>query len=345
MKFEVRKNKSEIVVVESHQYKKMQAPVFELEEVQLPSHVEPKQSVSSLADIRYMSSFLVRCGLFSINAELYRPKYREGADVAQFRKELNETSHEIVCMDKNFSIAYQGARLGMDDFDVFQVIANLYYTEGKADSFYISVSRLLAHLKKTDSTSNLQILNASLYRLSHCTFDLNFGSGSYKYWGHLCSVGMSMRENKLCFCFDRNMMEFLSFDFISYQDYTVRRNLGKNLTKWLYNFYSSQSVVQIHTVHTLMGYCGTETDPTHFKFELRKSLEVLKEQGVIVSYEEIKERAVIGVENVKFRVVPIQVRQSKRNNEVYESDMVSPVIKRTTSKKNVSVLPGGKPLT
>jgi len=342
MKFVTRKSKNEVVVPKPLPTKK---DVFVLDEAQPPSNIEPKDSVSSLADVRYISSFLVRCGLFSINAELYRPKYQEGSDVEQFRKELNETSHEIVCMDKNFSVAYRGARLGMDDFDVFQVIANLYYTEGKPDSFYISLSRLLAHLKKTDTGGNRQILNASLYRLSHCTFDLNFGNGSYKYWGHLCSVGMSMRENKLCFCFDRNMMDLLSFDFRSYQDYTVRRKLDTNLTKWLYNFYSSQSIVQIHTVKTLMGYCGTQTDATHFKSALRKSLEVLKKEGVVISYEEIKERAVIGVEHVKFRVVPIQVRPSKRNQEVFESDMISPVIKKTASKKSVSILPGGKPLT
>jgi hypothetical protein len=183
--------------------------------------------------LRHISNYIVRSSLYSINAEKFR--------------DMRE-SREVVCSDSNFKLEYDGYRLGQDDFDLFQVVSNLWYLNNKQEHLYLSKYELANCLKKVQAGKTYQNLMLSVDRLARCIFVCYYNE--YKFVGALLTY-VEHTSGKLKFSFNQELMNLLAIDNKSFQDYEIRRNLTGDLTKWLYNFYSTHSQTQYHTLEHL----------------------------------------------------------------------------------------------
>lgn len=247
-------------------------------------------SKTDLGIIRHISNYIVRSSLCSINAEKYR-------DMREKR--------DLICSDSKFELSYDGYRLGQDDFDVFQVISNLWYLNDKQEHIFLSKYELAKCLLRPQKGNTYKLIMESLSRLASSTFKCKIND--YKFVGALLTY-VEHASGKLKFSFNQELMNLLAIDNESFQDYEIRRNLDGDLTKWLYNFYSTHSQYQFHKLVTLKSYCGAESENKYFKKSLIESLNQLKEKKLIHSYSLSDTRS---LENLIIKVTPKQIKPTE----------------------------------
>ena len=270
---------------------------------------------TELSMLRHISNYIVRSSLYSINAEKFR-------DVRETR--------EVVCSDSNFRLEYDGYRLGQDDFDLFQVVSNLWYLNEKQEHLYLSKYELANCLKKVQAGKTYQNLMLSVDRLARCIFVCYYNE--YKFVGALLTY-VEHTSGKLKFSFNQELMNLLAIDNKSFQDYEIRRNLNGDLTKWLYNFYSTHSQTQYHTLDHLKQYCGATSEDRKFKLLLKKSLEQLLEKEIITSFEFKKGETLSKTIDV---VKPKQIKPQKEVIDMLEN--IPQISTKITTKPKAKVV-------
>ncbi len=277
---------------------------------------------NGMNELRWISNYIVRSNLFSINAETQRDTFQK---------------RTIVCAAKSFMLDYEGRVLGQDDYDVYQLISNLW-NEAKEESgqniVYITKYKLLERLDKQKGGMGYENLDRSLERLSRCTFKVV--CSDYIFRGSLVNIIEHTSTGSLKLSFNEELMKMLSLDYKSYQSPEVRKKLKGNLAKWLYNFYSSQSKEQYQSLATLKEWCGSTAITKEFKRQISKALEQLKEQGLIESYKLTRNKWQ-PLEETQVDVVPSGKLSGSGHPEVYLPTL-------TTTVKKQKIIVNGKAL-
>lgn len=220
--------------------------------------------------IRAIPNYIVRSAVFGIKAS--------GKDV--FLKNA-----QLPCLTGNtHTLRYDGEKLGQLDFDVFQIISEIWHKIRCPDTITISKYKILTLLKKTDCQDNYQALVASLDRLKSCTFFLETSTHRYCR-GLINGHTIDKQTCEMSILIQPDFMTLFDADRTCYQDFEKRRSLRGESTKWLYNFYSSQQHVQSHDINFIRELCGSECELKQFRHKLGQSLQQLVDKAAIKAYE------------------------------------------------------------
>jgi len=217
---------------------------------------------------RSCPNFLVRCAVFGIRS-------------SSKKVYLDEMS--LPCLTDH-NLVYSGLQLNQSDFDVFQIIGELWTEQGRERYIMCSKYKLLGLLDKTDCKDNYEALKHSLERLKTCIFKMQ-SENYYFCKGFINGVEADEKTGEFRIEVDRNFIQLFDADKLSYQNFAIRSSLKGELTKWLYNFYSSQQDPQKHRISFLKELCGSESEFKKFKFSLKASLMQLQEKGGIERFE------------------------------------------------------------
>ncbi|HDR9128360.1 TPA: replication initiator protein A [Burkholderia vietnamiensis] len=229
-------------------------------------------------ELRAVPNYIVRSAVFGIKAS---------------GKEVFMENVQLPCLTGNtHMLRYNGEKLGQLDFDVFQIISEIWHKIGCPDAITISKYKILSLLKKTDGSENYQALVASLDRLASCTFFLETQTHRYCR-GLINGHTIDKQTGAMSILIQPDFMTLFEADKSCYQEFEKRRSLRGELTKWLYNFYSSQQNFQSHEINFIRELCGSESVLRQFKHKLGRSLQQLVEKQAIKAYEIVGTRVCV----------------------------------------------------
>ncbi|HVI41176.1 MAG TPA: plasmid replication initiator TrfA [Anaerovoracaceae bacterium] len=289
----------------------------------------PQVVVGMLKPQRYFPNFLNRCAIFGIVRGGSKRKYISG---------------KVVSFSAKYTIYYTGAQLSQFDADVFQVIANLWTKANQPAIMETSLHHICANMGKFTKGDTKKYISDSIERLAASS--LKVITDDFKYIDKLFSIVEEIKTGRVILSFNEKFMGLMTVDYCSLQSVNERNELDGELTKWLYNFYSThKEELHCHRINDLKSWCGsTMKIEREFKRSLKKSLDQLLAKGYIKNFS--FDVAIDGETLVK--VTPRKVSISGADFEIVA------MLKKTPSsasnsvhakKKAVPILPGGKPLT
>ncbi len=216
---------------------------------------------------RKFPSNLLRCSIFSV--------------IKKGEREYVEDMR-ITSLIEGYKILFTGKRLDQGDYDVFQTLVELWMHNGCQKYISFSSAEILELIGKKTKGNNPKLLFESILRIKRAEISIEFGELVYS--GNLIHEIARTKDAKKWVVNINQKFAKLFEGHTTKIDFNIRKMLNGDFTKWLYNFYSTQSLDQKHSFEQIKTLVDSDLDDKYFAYNLRESLDQLKKLEVISGY-------------------------------------------------------------
>jgi len=186
------------------------------------------------------------------------------------------------------TIFYTGQRLDQADLDVWLELLHLVRTTPLGQTVTFEKYTFLRQLGRSTGSKDWRWLEDSITRMMANTVEIK--TGTKRYLGALIHKGYIDDEiGKYVVILNTELMALFHAGY-TLQHAKKRRLLGTDLAKWLCGYLESHKATPDYPhrvlVKKLHELCGSETKHLkHFRAELKKAANQLKEQDIIQSWD------------------------------------------------------------
>jgi hypothetical protein len=215
-------------------------------------------------------------------------------------KPIEKGTREVIIENEiasqaGYKITFSGPELDENDRDVYLEATRLYSGIVPGSIYKTSIRNFLKGINRTATGENATRLKDSLIRIAQTNVTIIFDTIKYqgRYAGGILNVLIldgkeSTCEDSISFAMPPALLRHFHKDFtkIPMDKRLLLKGQASQLAKWLHGYIYSHKTPYPITISKFKELCGSKTSNINsFKYQLKKSLELLKQNGDIINWK------------------------------------------------------------
>jgi len=204
--------------------------------------------------------------------------------------------HTVLASQEGYQVIYNGERLDQSDFDVWLAVKHICAKHPIDRKIQFTAKEIFNILGKPDGGANREWLKRSLTRLHECSVAMKAPNGS-EFHSHLVNSWKWEEETyNFVVSLSNDLKPLFEKDSYTLIDIKNRKNLHKDLSKWLVSYWSSHNEIYPIKDTKLQALCGSEASKDRFRRDLRQALKELEKIGFIKAGGKVERNGMVFVE-------------------------------------------------
>jgi hypothetical protein len=191
------------------------------------------------------------------------------------------------------TVEFKGEQFNQDDHDTLLQLVKMALHKPFGGDIYQSVNTVLRGIGRTTHQEQRRQLFEQISRLVSGTIRLT--TPNIRYEGHLLDDASTPQDQAILPQYRRHLAYRLNHKFArlyaesSYTVFDLQERLkikgrGSEVAKWLHLWIIGNAQQFAHKVETIRQLCGSKSTLKEFRRILRQALDLLKEAGIILSW-------------------------------------------------------------